>query len=214
MDAWIDPQNAEWRGYRQSELPNSKGIYFAQCKKCLGVVEADFQSMGYHTDNCSGKPSVIAIQSKDHDEDTVFAETLKVEDDEATGQEEHLAEEGEETEIAEEENIEEFLDVARPVPLKKPKVTTPSVKVVKKVIAATPPPSSSGAGCASPCRNCNRGSSKFAEIGRIWAMKLDDLPLEQALGIEKKMSDMLYEAMMTNLQAKKAPKRKIEGTDQ
>lgn len=55
----------------------------------------------------------------------------------------------------------------------------------------------------SECSKC-KGASRFAEMAKVWERKLDELPLEQALGIEKKMSDMLFEAMMTNLQTQKA----------
>lgn len=59
------------------------------------------------------------------------------------------------------------------------------------------------AGSTSECSKC-KGASRFAEMAKVWERKLDELPLEQALGIEKKMSDMLFEAMMTNLQTQKA----------
>lgn len=111
----------------------------------------------------------------------------------------------------EEENYEE-----EPLPpvAKKPKVYyTPKPRpeyssMPLPTVALPSPPhrqSSSTAAAAvgsGPCEKCKTRVSKFEEAARVWAMKLDDLPLEQALGIEKKMSDMLFEAIITNLQTK------------
>lgn len=41
--------------------------------------------------------------------------------------------------------------------------------------------------------------SRFAETGRVWERKLDELPLAQALQIEKSINDMLYEAAVANI---------------
>lgn len=42
--------------------------------------------------------------------------------------------------------------------------------------------------------------SRFSDVARVWERKLEELPLDQALQIEKNMNDMLYEANMACLQ--------------
>lgn len=55
VNTWIDNADQEWDGYRQSELPNSDGMYYAQCKGCLGVVDAMADDMRQHKESCGGK---------------------------------------------------------------------------------------------------------------------------------------------------------------
>lgn len=47
--------------------------------------------------------------------------------------------------------------------------------------------------------------SRFAEAVRVWERKLDDLPVAQALQIEKSINDMLYEAALANIQQTHQP---------
>lgn len=60
---------------------------------------------------------------------------------------------------------------------------------------------------SNPHCSCKKPVSRFADMARVWERKLEELPIEQALSIEKKMSDMLYEAMVVHIQTQKALKK-------
>lgn len=98
--------------------------------------------------------------------------------------------------LAEDDALDEEQDVYVPTP--KHRKVTPRARSSAAAVAAHGPSGSDA------CLYCKKKPSRFAEMARVWERKLDELPLEQALGIEKKMSDMLFEAMITNLQTQKA----------
>lgn len=81
-------------------------------------------------------------------------------------------------------------------------VVQSSPKVSQRSVSATTLPSTptpQATEVAAPSRSVPRVKSRFTDCGLIWERKLADLPLIQALQIEKSINDMLYEAALANL---------------
>ena len=197
---WLDPTSEEWAGYRQSAEPNAHGTYYALCKCCGETLEALLDDMKAHKERCesSKDPEGIFFEEQHHHQDVD-------EMDPNDGV------------VVHEEEVEDRFEVE---PRKKQARRPPApVLSVKRQIVNPLSTSSSGAGRATPsvvtspgtsssqpasCQCPTKPPSRFADMAKVWERKLEELPLEQALEIEKKMSDMLYEAMLTHLQAQKA----------
>lgn len=176
----MDPGTEEWAGFRQSIEPAPDGIYHAQCKNCYETIDALLEDMKTHREQCSGQVG------KTKDVEEIF-----------------LAEEMDsESPFMEDED----LVVVKAAPKVKrifniPKTVAVSVKKEPKVGVTTTTNTKSAS--KRFCR-CEKPPSRFSDMARAWERKLEELPLEQALEIEKKMSDMLYEATLTHLQTQKA----------
>lgn len=200
---WIENPNGDWNGFRQSELPNAANMYYAQCKTCLCILEALTEDMEDHKATCNS--------SRLRSSDIVLEQDAPKEDPEVVAIIEEVVDEDEEE--AQEEDVHYSVDMEPHVSKKPRQVFNPYVKIINAPATSTAAASSVVADEASPsspsCSSCGKPRiSTFDEAARVWAQKLNDLPLEQALSIEKKMSDMLFEAIITDLQTKKALQKK------
>lgn len=173
-------------------------MYYAQCKTCLCILEALTGDMEAHKANCNPcrtRLSDIVLQ-----EDAPASESDVV----------TIIEEDEEEAV--QEYVHYTVDL-QPV-TKKPaeRIFTPKVEIINARTSTDTSPSvvvEEASPSSESCCSCGKPRmSSFDEAARVWAQKLNDLPLEQALSIEKKMSDMLFEAMITDLQTKKALQKK------
>lgn len=180
-------------------------MYFAQCKNCLGVMNAILDEMKLHKTICGTLPATeirepIDVSKDDHHEGDVNEQDTEMDGELCLKDEEEQELEDEENhELIEEAVVEELPETDSTQYCTEEIVSRIKPRAMKRprVPFTTPTPSNT-------CRNCHKKTYRFEEAARVWTAKLEELPLEQALEIEKKMSDMLFEAMITNLQAKKA----------
>lgn len=171
---WID-MDFEVEGFRQSSEPNMMGFFYAQCKTCLTIIDAVVEDMRAHRESCMTGP-----QTKNRAEETVYFE-------DSCDDQKEKQDQGQKT--------DDFMKVNRKPICKMKTVVRKAPRTPVNIISDIR---------EGDCANCKKPASRFAGIAKVWERKLDELPLEQALSIEKKMSDMVYEAMLTNIQAQKA----------
>lgn len=198
LPLWVEnPGTVEWTGFRQSSEPNFNGTYYAQCKSCTEVIDAVIDDMKAHRESCPA----INDQSKDH-ENVFFDERSGVEEEEMENQEGEVVHE-EEVEEAKVVNPKTSMVIKMDGPTRERKRSTVATQLKRQAVISHANPSTSSSSSNPHC-NCKKPVSRFADMARVWERKLEELPIEMALGIEKKMSDMLYEAMVVHLQTQKA----------